>query len=133
MTIHIERDRTAVLVRNDAGLYRLMYFQPMGRDAALALLPQYGYAAMQAVSVDTLTQRTSLRLRDGIILPKLLQAYDHDPFVVSDDSHLARRQTREWLETLLQRMLPRNTRLCPLSNKTVKEIYTLINLSHYIV
>ena len=130
MVINIERCRTMIVVRNAAGLYRMLYFQPMSHADALALLPQYGYTAAQVVRLEVTRQQMPLSLRDGIIIPKLLQYYDEHPVNLRDDSRHGFVRTREWLENLLQCMLPCNTHLCPLSLRTVKETFTLINNNH---
>lgn len=127
MTILIEHVRTVILVRDRRGCYRVLYFSPMPAGRALALLPEYGVAEDEVVSVETCAIESAVTLRDGQMVPKLLSAFETSPFVLGGGKALSRRAADEWVEKTLQSMLPPGTTLGPLPRNLMREIYTSIN------
>ena len=133
MNVLIKRVRTAILVRNRQGYYRMVYFNPMPAEKAIALLSEYGISADEVVNVETLDIYETLKLNDGQIVPMLLAAFDTSPFVLGNMSGVSHRSADEWIKSTLQSMLPRDTILGPLSQNLKNEIYTLINETHSIL
>ena len=130
MTLHIERVRTAVLVRNRSGYYRIVYFAHMPRERVLALLPEYGIGAGEVLSVETVGRQETMYLTEGEVATLLMAAAAITPIVADGCGKLTREGVAVWFVQAVQALMPRGVRICPLSDKAVKEIFAIFNSIH---
>lgn len=126
MTFHFERVRTAILVRNPEGIYRIVYFAHMLRERALELLHEYGLDDGEVLSIESFGMRETLTLSDEQLMTLLQAAFAARPFLIAAGGALQRDTVVAWVESLLQSMLSRGRRLCPLTEYQKKELYTLV-------
>jgi len=125
MTFQIERVRTAILVRNQQGIYRIVYFAQMPRERVLELMHEYGLDDGEVLAIESFGMRETLTFSDEQLATLLQAAFAVRPFA-TDGGALRRETVVAWVESLLQAMLSRGRRLCPLTDYQKKKLYTLV-------
>ena len=125
MTFQIERVRTAILVRNSKGFYRIVYFAHMPHERAHELLHEYGLDDGEVLSIETVGIRQPLEISDEQVVSLLRTAFTSRLFAAG--GALRRETVLDWVTSTLQGMLSHGYRLCPPTEKQQKELYTVVN------
>lgn len=126
MTFQIERVRTAILVRNSRGYYRIVYFAHMPRERVMGLLHEYGLEGGEVLAVESFGIAETIVIDDGQLAALLQAAYRARPFAATG-GNLGREAVAEWAAEALQGMLPRGYRLAGLSERQKIELHTIVN------
>ena len=127
MKFYAESSRLVIRLRKRNGMYAMLMFNPMDRDEALALLPEYGYSPDEVVDMATYSYPYPVAIDSGHLASIIEWAATVRRNAFAEPWYYDRRQTEALLRDCLQLLLNGRATVGTLPKALVTECQLFIN------